>query len=77
MNKQQKAPSQKSKMKSIIRCLAKEYPDVKIQLDYKNPHQLLVATILSAQCTDARVNIVTGELYKKYLSPEDYLNVPV
>ncbi len=64
-------------MKSIIRCLAKEYPDVRIQLNYEHPHQLLVATILSAQCTDARVNIVTGHLNQKYLSPQDYLNVPI
>ena len=63
-------------MKTILDILAKEYPDVKIQLNYYTPHQLMVATILSAQCTDARVNIVTHDLFKKYLTPEDYLKVP-
>ncbi len=76
MKKQQKAPTPKSRMKSIIRCLAKEYPDVRIQLHYEHPHQLLVATILSAQCTDARVNIVTGKLFGKYKAAVDYINVP-
>jgi endonuclease III len=51
---------------SIIRLLKKHYPDSKCTLNFKTPHQLLVATILSAQCTDERVNIVTKELFKKY-----------
>lgn len=68
--------SKKQRMSFIIDRLSQEYPDVKIQLDFSNPFELLIATILSAQCTDARVNIVTKELFAKYLSPEDYLKVP-
>ncbi len=69
--------SKKQRMSFIINRLAKEYPDVKIQLDFSNPFELLVATILSAQCTDARVNIVTKDLFAKYLTPDDYLKVPI
>jgi len=58
----------------IIELLDKEHSDAKIALDYKNPQELLVATILSAQCTDKRVNIVTKALFKKYRKPEDYAN---
>jgi endonuclease III len=68
--------SDRRRMKKIIEILREEYPDVKIQLDFVTPHELLVATILSAQCTDARVNIVTKSLFKKYRRPEDYLTVP-
>lgn len=50
----------------IILSLEKIYPDAKCSLEYKKPYELLFATVLSAQCTDARVNIVTKELYKKY-----------
>ena len=64
----------KNRMKKILEILSKEYPDVKIQLNYENTFDLLVATILSAQCTDARVNIVTEQLYKKYHSPQDYID---
>jgi len=63
--------------KEIIQILSKEYPDVKIQLNHSNPFELLIATILSAQCTDARVNIVTERLFKKYFKPSDYLKVPI
>jgi endonuclease-3 len=58
----------------VFNILRKEYPNVKPALNYKNPFQLLVATILSAQCTDERVNIVTKDLFKKYKSPKDYIN---
>jgi endonuclease-3 len=68
--------AQKERMQIILNKLDSIYPDVKIQLDHDNPLQLLVATILSAQCTDARVNIVTKKLFKKYLTPEDFLKVP-
>lgn len=51
------------------------YPDAQCELEYGNPLELLIATILSAQCTDARVNIVTEKLFKKYRRPEDYLAV--
>lgn len=61
----------------IFSLLKKEYPKPKAALEYTNPFELLIATILSAQCTDARVNIVTKSLFKKYRKPEDYLEVPV
>lgn len=66
---------EKEKGIKIFRMLSEIYPDVKSALDYKNPFQLLIATILSAQCTDARVNIVTKSLFKKYKKPEDFLAV--
>lgn len=56
----------------IIGLLEKEFPDAKIALNYTDPLELLVATILSAQCTDERVNIVTESLFKKYRKAEDY-----
>ncbi len=59
----------------ILARLRKNYPDAKIKLKFKTPFELLVATILSAQCTDDRVNIVTEKLFKKYKKPEDYLKV--
>lgn len=58
----------------FINILKKQYADVSIALDYSSPFELLISTILSAQCTDARVNIVTRELFKKYHTPEDYFN---
>ena len=66
--------SEKQHAKKVFNILRKEYPNVKPALNYKNPFQLLVATILSAQCTDERVNIVTKDLFKKYKSPKDYIN---
>lgn len=59
-------------IKEIIRVLKKEYPDAKIALRFKNTWQLLVATILSAQCTDVRVNKVTPVLFKKYKNISDF-----
>jgi len=59
----------------IIRTLKRAYPDAKCSLNHTNPFELLVATILSAQCTDERVNIVTADLFRKYREPEDYLKV--
>jgi endonuclease-3 len=55
----------------INRRLANEYPRAECSLDYDNPFQLLVATILAAQCTDARVNQITPELFEQYPSPEN------
>lgn len=60
------------KASNIIRLLKKEYPDAKIALKYSNPLELLIATMLSAQCTDERVNKVTENLFKKYRSAQDY-----
>lgn len=59
----------------ILSRLKKEYPEVKIALNFGTPFQLLISTILSAQCTDERVNLVTKSLFKKYKKPEDYLVV--
>ena len=56
----------------ILDALQKEYPDARVTLDFKDPLQLLVATILAAQCTDERVNLVTGNLFKKYRKAADY-----
>ena len=58
----------------VIELLEKEYPNAKTALNYTNPLELLVATMLSAQTTDERVNIVTQKLFKKYKTPEDYTN---
>ena len=58
----------------VIELLEKQFPDAKTALNYSNPLEMLVATMLSAQTTDARVNIVTKKLFKKYLTPEDYAN---
>ena len=69
--------SEKIFAKKVFDLLKKEYPVVKTALIHKNPFQLLISTILSAQCTDERVNIVTKELYKKYKKPEDFVKVPV
>ena len=62
----------KTRASTIIRLLEKEYPQAKIALKYNNPLELLVATILSAQCTDERVNKVTATLFKKYRSAKDH-----
>jgi endonuclease-3 len=59
----------------ILKRLKKAYPKVESALEYQSPFELLISTILSAQCTDQRVNIVTTSLFKKYKKPEDYLKV--
>ncbi len=56
----------------ILDRLEEIYPDAKCELDYTTPFELLIATILSAQCTDVRVNIVTGKMFKKYNTPQDF-----
>jgi endonuclease-3 len=60
----------------ILRALKKRYPDAHVPLNYSNPLELMVATILSAQCTDARVNEVTQTLFKKYKKASDWASVP-
>jgi endonuclease-3 len=60
----------------IIRILSETYPDAKVALHFSTPLEMLVATILSAQCTDERVNKVTASLFQKYRTCEDYLRVP-
>ena len=59
----------------VIKILLETFPDAKAELDHTSPFELLVATILSAQCTDVRVNKITGELFKKYNKPEDFLDL--
>ena len=61
----------------VLRRLEKDYSDAECELDFKNPFQLLIATILSAQCTDKRVNIVTKELFEKYPTAADFAVAPV
>jgi endonuclease III len=63
---------ERERAKKIIRLLRREYPDACCSLDYDNPLQLLVATILSAQCTDERVNLVTRDLFRKYPTARDF-----
>jgi endonuclease-3 len=65
-------PSAKRHAAKVARLLRAAYPDARCALEFKNPLQLLVATILSAQCTDKRVNLVTQSLFKKYKRAEDY-----
>jgi len=66
-----------SQVKKVLDILNQEYPDADCSLNYENPLQLLVATILSAQCTDERVNKVTVDLFQKYKTVEDYAQAPV
>ena len=60
----------------ILRRLKQEYPEARMALRYSTPMECLVAVILSAQCTDVRVNEVTATLFEKYRTPQDYLRVP-
>jgi endonuclease-3 len=62
----------KERVGKILVLLEKEHPDAKITLEFNNPLELLVATILAAQCTDVKVNQITRSLFKKYRTPEDY-----
>ena len=65
----------KARILKFFPILRKVYPDAKVSLDFSTPLELLIATILAAQCTDARVNIVTQDLFKKYRRAEDWLKV--
>lgn len=65
-------PEKKQRIKKIMILLSKKYKNPKTALNYKTPHQLLVATMLSAQCTDKRVNEITKDLFKKYKKAKDY-----
>ncbi len=73
MGKGESVEKLKVRVRDVIRRLKRAYPDAKCSLNYSNPFELLVATILSAQSTDERVNIVTADLFRKYRKPEDYL----
>src|SRR2546430_6572630 len=63
----------KDRTEQIIKLLKRAHPDAHCALNHSNAFELLIATILSAQCTDERVNIVTADLFRKYRRPEDYL----
>lgn len=76
MAKRESVEELKVRVREVIRRLKRAYPDAKTALNHTNPFELLIATILSAQSTDARVNIVTSDLFRKYRKPEDYLKVP-
>src|SRR5215469_3927267 len=69
-------PAKIERVKKIIAGLTKAYPDAHCELNHSNPLELLIATILSAQCTDKRVNQVTPELFKRYPSASAYAKVP-
>lgn len=68
--------AKKERIEKICAALQRIYPNAHCELNFSNPLQLLVATILSAQCTDKRVNIVTAELFKKYRSAKDFADAP-
>jgi len=68
-------PPTKVKVEKFLGILARTYPDARCELDFSTPLELLVATILSAQCTDDRVNMVTPALFKKYPDARDYVRV--
>jgi endonuclease III len=78
MSKNQRTSDTNSERRvaQIIAILDSTYPDAQCALTHEDPLELLVATILSAQCTDERVNIVTRDLFRKYRRPEDYANTP-
>lgn len=58
--------------KAVYRILTKTYPNIRCELDFTNPLELIIATVLSAQCTDKRVNTITPALFRKYKTPKDY-----
>ncbi|HEV2907296.1 MAG TPA: endonuclease III [Actinomycetota bacterium] len=68
--------SPRERLPEVLRLLKEEHPDAKSALNFSNPLECLVSVILSAQCTDERVNKVTETLFKKYRKPEDYMRVP-
>jgi endonuclease-3 len=71
------AADRKAQAKKVVRALKKHYADAECALVHETPFQLLIATILSAQCTDERVNIVTKELFAEYSTPEALVEVPI
>ena len=67
----------KKKAVEIIEILKNKYPDAKCSLDFTTPFEMLIAVILSAQCTDERVNKVTPSIFCKYNSPKDFVQIPL
>src|SRR5260370_17530365 len=77
MTTQRKKPMKvRERIAQLKKAWQKIYTDAHAELNFKNPLELLIATILSAQCTDKRVNMVTPALFKKYRSAKDYANAP-
>ena len=74
---QESFEQKKKRLTGILSLLKKHYPSAHCALNFKNPLELLVATQLSAQCTDKRVNIVTKELFQKYKRAKDYAKAPI
>jgi len=74
MEESEEIADKQARVLKIIKLLEKQYPRAKTALHYSSPLEILVATILSAQCTDKRVNVVTKSLFKKYRTVEDYAN---
>jgi len=70
------SPAKPARVKKIISKLRAAYPDAHCELNYANPLELLIATILSARCTDKQVNVVTAELFQKYRAAKDYAAAP-
>lgn len=77
MNKPEVYLEPKERIVQVIELLEKLYPEAKTALNYHTPLEMLVATMLSAQTTDVRVNIVTKSLFQKYQTPEDYANADI
>jgi endonuclease III len=73
---QKSRSASEERTQQILSALDNSYPNAKCALLYNNPLELLVATILSAQCTDERVNLVTRDLFQKYQAPKDYIRIP-
>ena len=71
------AAAKYARTQKIISALKQTYPDAHCELNFNNPLELLIATILSAQCTDKRVNLVTAELFKKYKTAKDFAAAPL
>ena len=67
----------KARAARVIELLEKQYPEAEIALEYANPLELLISTILSAQATDEQINAITPKLFKKYKTPEDFANADV
>ena len=67
----------KDEVIKIFELLKKEYPDAKCSLDFNTPFEMMIAVMLSAQCTDERVNKVAKEFFPKYNKPEDFANMPL
>ena len=64
----------KERVSRITEILTKTHPEAKVALKFSNPIEMLISTILSAQCTDERVNLITSDLFRKYRTPEEYAN---